>query len=173
MDIKILGYHGTTQDSASSIIENNNFKKSTKKNEWLGHGVYFYELYEKAEWWASQIEKNKEKAQAIIKSNILVPEKYYLNLDKPSEEDKLAKFIKFIEESGKKFIVPGDEIEKRCKVMNLYMKHGDFKVITATFTSTNKRHKEYLDSIGYVRTEKQICVHDTDCIVYNELEVMS
>ena len=59
------------------------------------------------------------------------------------------------------------------KVMNLYMKHGDFKVITATFTSTNKRHKEYLESIGYVRTEKQICVHDTDCIVYNELEVMS
>lgn len=171
MNIEILGYHGTTRKAASSIIENNNFKKSIKKNEWLGHGVYFYELYEKAKWWASQIEKDEE--QAIIKSNILVPERYYLNLDKPSEEDKLAEFIQFIEKSGKKFIVSGDEIEKRCKFMNLYMKHGGFKVIAATFVSTNRRYKKYLDSIGYVRTEKQICVHDMDCIVYNELEVMS
>ncbi|GGB85311.1 hypothetical protein [Staphylococcus nepalensis] len=168
MNIEILGYHGTTQNSALNIIENNNFKKSTKKNEWLGHGVYFYELYEKAEWWGSRNEK-----PAIIKSNILVPEKYYINLDKPSEEDKLAEFIKFVERSGKKFIVSGDKIEKRCKLMNLYMKYGDFKVISATFPSTNKNYKNHLDSIGYVRTEKQICVHDTECIVYNELEVMS
>ncbi|WP_239774584.1 hypothetical protein [Mammaliicoccus sp. N-M50] len=167
MNIEILGYHGTTRDSASSIILNN-FEKSDKNNEWLGHGVYFYELYEKAEWWGSRKEE-----PAIIKSNIIVPAKHYINLDKPSEEDKLGEFIRFIENSDEKLMSSGDEIVKRCKLMNLYMRYGDFKVISATFISTNRKYKQYLDSIGYVRTEKQICVHDTECIVYNEIEVMS
>ncbi|PCF79106.1 hypothetical protein IPU22_08385 [Staphylococcus delphini] len=166
--IELIGYHGTTQDNSLSIIRNKSFKKSNKKNEWLGHGAYFYELYEKAEWWAS-LKKNP----AIIKAKILVAEKSYINLDKPSEEDKLGKFIETIEKSGMKFTVPGDTEEIRCQIMNLYMSYGNFKVISGTLPSTNKRYKRQLDSIGYPRTEKQICVHDVDCIVYNELEVVN
>lgn len=168
MDIELIGYHGTTQDNSLSIIRNKNFKKSIKNNEWLGHGVYFYELYEKAEWWA-----RFKKKPAVIKTKILVPEKSYINLDKPSEEDKLAEFIKSIETSGKKFIVSGDINEFRCQILNLYMKYEGCKVISATLPSTNKKYKRQLESIGYPRTEKQICVRDTKCIVYNELEVMS
>ncbi|MGV3043499.1 hypothetical protein [Staphylococcus rostri] len=168
MDITLLGYHGTTLDNALSIVRNSDFKKSNKDNEWLGHGVYFFELYEKAEWWVSK--RNKP---AIIETKILVPEKYYLDLDKPSEVDKLGEFIKFIEESGKKFTVKGDETQKRCAVINLYMQSCGFKVISATLLSTNKKYKKQLNSIGFHRSEKQICVHDTQCIVYNELEIVS
>ncbi|UXR75589.1 MULTISPECIES: hypothetical protein [unclassified Staphylococcus] len=168
MDIELLGYHGTTQDSASSILKSNHFKKSTKKNEWLGHGVYFFELYEKAEWWVS-----KRSKPAIIETKILVPEKYYLDLDKPSEVDKLAEFIKFIEGSGRKFTIKGDKTQKRCAIINLYMQSCGFKVISATLLSTNKKYEKQLNSIGFHRSERQICVHDTQCIVYNELEIVS
>lgn len=168
MNIELIGYHGTTQDNSLSIIRDKKFKKSIKSNEWLGHGAYFYELYEKAEWWA-----NSKKSPSVIKTKILVSEKSYINLDKPSEEDKLGEFINAIEKSGKKFTVRGDTIEKRCKLMNLYMRYGNFKVISATLPSTNKKYKSQFSGIGYYRTEKQICVHDLECIMYNELEIVS
>ena len=42
MDYSTKGYHGTLADTAKSVIEENGFRVSSKKNEWLGTGVYFF-----------------------------------------------------------------------------------------------------------------------------------
>ena len=91
LNIEIKGYHGTTKSAANLIIKNSTFNKSSKVNEWLGHGVYFYELIEKAQWWS----KNKNEP-VIIEAPISVQEDKLVNLDKPSEEDKFGSFIQSI-----------------------------------------------------------------------------
>lgn len=167
MNKDIIGYHGTNKKAADSIIKNQIFNKSTKKNEWLGEGVYFYELLEKAQWWSE-----KKHSPTIIEATISVSEDKLLNLDKPSEEDKLAEFIKFIDKSEKQFIFSSDKTERRCQIITMYMQYIDYNVVIGTFVSTNKKYKNELDEIGYIRTERQICVHDTSCIVYNNLRVV-
>lgn len=37
----IEAYHGTSRDAADSILKNS-FNESSKVNEWLGHGIYFF-----------------------------------------------------------------------------------------------------------------------------------
>ncbi|MBZ8175409.1 hypothetical protein [Staphylococcus delphini] len=166
MKIKLVGYHGTTQEAANSIIKESLFKKSSKNNEWLGHGVYFYELLEKAQWWS------KGKFQpAIIETPILVDEEKLVNLDRPSEEDKLGGFIRVMEKEGI-FVFDKDKIKRRCQIMNMYMLYVEAQVIIATLLSTNQKFKDVFMDMGYVRTEKQICVYDTSCIVYNELRIV-
>lgn len=53
----------------------------------------------------------------------------------------------------------------------MYMQYVEAKVIMATLPSTNKNIKKSLVELD-MRTEKQICVHDTTCIVYNKLRVV-
>ncbi|UBV35747.1 hypothetical protein JGY90_05690 [Staphylococcus xylosus] len=177
MNIEILGYHGTTQKAANLIIENSSFNKSFKKNEWLGHGVYFFEKYPKAEWWARQQRKKgkpgKKEKPAVITSKIAVSEEDFLDLDLPEEEDELVSFVRHIENSGSTITFPSNKIEKRCAVINMYMKIRKYKVIMKSFNSTNSNGKDILDSMGLSRIEKQICVHNTNCIVSNELSVLS
>lgn len=40
---KFIGYHGTKRKSANMIIQSGKIIPSTKVNEWLGCGVYFFE----------------------------------------------------------------------------------------------------------------------------------
>lgn len=42
----------------------------------------------------------------------------------------------------------------------------------ATLLSTNQKFKDVFMNIGDVRTEKQICVYDTSCIVYNKARIV-
>jgi len=171
LNIEILGYHGTTQKAANSIIETSSFNKSLKNNEWLGHGVYFFEKYQKAEWWAKQ---QREKGEpAVITSKIEVSEEDFLDLDLPEEEDELVEFVRYIENSGSTITFPSNKTKKRCAVINMYMRIRKYKVIMKSFNSTNPKGKDILDSMGLSRIEKQICVHNTNCIVSNELSVLS
>ncbi|UXV47990.1 hypothetical protein MUA24_02070 [Staphylococcus aureus] len=167
MEQKIIGYHGTSEKAALNIIKTRQFKKSDKKNEWLGKGVYFYELLEKAQWWCQ-----KKSNPTIIEANILVSSEKLLNLDNTPELDQLARFIKEMNESDHQFVFSEDKTERRCQLLNIYMEYYGYHVIIGTFVSTNKKYKKELNEIGYTRTEKQICVHNTDCIVYNELKVI-
>ncbi len=160
----MIGYHGTDRSAAINITKTQNFKISNKKNEWLGKGVYFYELLEKASWWASN---NKD--SVVLKTPINVEHDKLVDLDLPSEEDKFGKFIREMEKSGT-YIFDKDEVRRRCQLINIYMEYIDSHVTVATLPSTNPKYKNEFNQIGYIRTEKQICVHNTDCIVYNEIE---
>lgn len=164
--IEQMGYHGTSQAAARKIIKDQNFIISTKKNEWIGHGVYLYELKEKAEWWSRQ------------KSNGTVLECYYnvepdfiLDLDIPEKLDEFISFMDFLTEKGQ-FELPKDTIERRCKALELYRKQVNHKVTVATLKSTYKRNKSEVEKLGLIRVEKQICVHDVNCFDFSKFRVI-
>lgn len=56
----VIGYHGTRRDIALDIVQRTrDFKPSQNQDDWLGHGIYFWEYApQQAYWWA---EKRKER----------------------------------------------------------------------------------------------------------------
>jgi hypothetical protein len=90
---EIIGYHGTSVDSAVEIIKSN-YKQSCENKEWLGDGIYFFingissKPDEQAKEWAiAQAWDNNKKEYiynsfCVIKTDIQVEEENLLDLTK-------------------------------------------------------------------------------------------
>jgi hypothetical protein len=55
----VIGYHGTRRSIALRIIQGlEEYKRSENADDWLGHGIYFWEYAPKQAWaWADQRRK--------------------------------------------------------------------------------------------------------------------
>lgn len=91
-----VGFHGTSLTSARQIV-GNNFKTSTSKAEWLGHGVYFFieglnEPHTKADGWARKRSWDPENRRrvyhdyAVLETNIETD----IHLDLDDVEDQTS-----------------------------------------------------------------------------------
>lgn len=188
------GFHGTCMKYFEDIQSEglDPLKCKHRNDHWLGQGVYFFDDYDKALWWASNIsEKNKKCGAIIFKAKIIVPDNKVLNLDNRKQLDM------FIDSS----IEMLKEIEKRCKgkmpifvkknfrafFFDYYKQQHDIAVIVKTFHKdyagyTKKRNytekkmqQEIMEITGLSFFERQICVSQKDYIkelklVYNEKE---
>src|SRR6187401_3362552 len=48
----VVGYHGTKRSIALQIIQGNRgFEPSENDDDWLGHGIYFWEFAPQQAWW--------------------------------------------------------------------------------------------------------------------------
>ena len=69
-------FHGTTQEAAHSIVQSS-FHMSTRKDNWCGDGVYFYDVKAKACWAADRkcneikYETGEKHIQAVVKVDVL------------------------------------------------------------------------------------------------------
>lgn len=51
----VIAYHGTRMSTARSLVAGREFEASTNDDDWLGHGIYFWEYApQQAWWWARQ-----------------------------------------------------------------------------------------------------------------------
>lgn len=88
MNHNIIGFHGTSIDSAKEILKSN-YELSIGDNHWMGNGVYFFiegisskpdeqsKKWAKAQSWDKLEKKLKYKFYCIIKSEISVTEENY------------------------------------------------------------------------------------------------
>ena len=67
--IRNTGYHGTTRTNAEKILQEQRFINSTKANEWLGDGVYFFAYRSDAEWWVKANRYKNQKTE-ILKAEL-------------------------------------------------------------------------------------------------------
>lgn len=91
MSLKIVGFHGTSFDSAKEIIKGN-FEISTGDTEWIGDGAYFFiegisktpheqaELWAIAQAWDAKTNSYRHNEVSVIKSDIYVEEDRLLDL---------------------------------------------------------------------------------------------
>ena len=47
----IVGYHGTRRPTAKALVDGAAFTASTNDDDWLGHGIYFWEYAPQQAWW--------------------------------------------------------------------------------------------------------------------------
>ncbi len=118
---EIIGFHGTTKESANIIIKDN-FKINEPKdtdNHWLGHGIYFFEVHELAAWWSqTKVDARNKKygyndSTAVLKCKISSDN--VLNLDNPFE---LISFFEFCRNYEKKLVEEGIVIDFSKKIPN-------------------------------------------------------
>ena len=187
-DISLKGYHGTCSFARKSIESKGLDPEATTKrnNHWLGNGVYFFEDFAIAKWWAVGVaSKNHGSLPIIYGACIVVEEKQGLDLDNNEEQ---AKFRHFVEEKLK-------DIEALCKeddigyptfsleqfrgvFFDYYKREFGIKVVIATFNKDFVKYapyyptkkveqdfnREFSRAFGVTYKEKQICVSDGNCI---------
>lgn len=189
-----LGYHGTCTKHRYSI-EKDGFdptKCKYRSDHWLGQGVYFFDDYERAQWWASNSSsQNGNCGGVIFQSLIEAADDEVLNLDDNSQYDCfLTETISTLDEIQKE--CPGnmpifEEDKFRAIFFDYYKQKKGISVIIGTFqkdvagyttrrTSEElKKQRKIMKIINIRFNERQICVSKKECIkstkmVYNEEE---
>lgn len=187
-------YHGTCTKHRYSI-ENHGLdpaKCKYRSDHWLGQGVYFFDDYEKARWWASSISsQNNNCGGVVFQSAIEARDEEVLNLDDYHQLDCfLTEIISILEDIQKECSGKMPVFEKDCfraLFFDYYKTKKGISVITATFQKnaagyTARRNSEELKKQTQIMNlikirfhERQICVSKKECIksskiVYNEEE---
>ncbi|MCI9389043.1 MAG: hypothetical protein HFH54_05070 [Lachnospiraceae bacterium] len=194
--MKAVGYHGTNSKYRDSIEKNGlDPRKSTHRSDhWLGQGVYFFDDYRKAQWWASTLLlKKRECSRLVYKSVIEAPEEEVLDLDDNAQLDyfmtQTLKTVKEIEKERPGPMPVFDDKKFRAVFFDYFKEKNGMAVMMGTFTKSAagymakrsrdelKRQKAIMDTIGLGYKEKQICVSRKECIksadlVYDEEEVV-
>ena len=191
-----LGYHGTCTKHQHSIESNglDPAKSKYRNDHWLGQGVYFFDEYKKAQWWASNSSShNGDCGGVVFQSVIEADDGQVLDLDDNSQLDhfitETISTLKDIERecSGKMPIFEYDSF--RALFFDYYKARKGTSVVIGTFQKdvagyTTKRSFEELKKqrkimkvINIKFHERQICVSKKECIkstrmVYNEEEVI-
>lgn len=187
---EFVGYHGTCSRWYNSIEEHGLDPEKVKYREdhWLGQGVYLFEEYDRALWWANdQSDKpaNAEFYPTIYEAKIVAKEEEILDLDNDAQLDKFYDAIleinKEIEISLSAKYPVFKEKQFRAVYFDYYKEKNNISVIIRTFNKpiasyAKTRCKNDLNKIvslannlglGYV--EKQICVSTKRCIENIEL----
>lgn len=154
-----IGYHTTLAIKKNEILENG-FIKSTKNNEWLGEGAYFWDNEKNAQWWKSTIKKSKK---CIFVCELKCPIENYLDLD--VEMDRFETYLRKYQESmnsqnGFKPKFKSND-ERRKFYCDIYCIHNNICILAFTFV--HDKFNLYGFKTGSDR-RRQICVRDVRCI---------
>lgn len=188
--LNLSGYHGTCSKFRNSIESNglDPDKVKTRIDHWLGQGVYYFEDYDQAMWWANDTAGkpyNSGSYALIYKSTIEVDCNEVLNLDNNHEMDVffscIIKDIEEIEKDARNRVPVFTPDQFRAVYFDYYKVQKNISVIIYTFSkdavryaSIRKREeltkqRELAKSLGMYYREKQICVSKKECIKSSEI----
>jgi len=165
---KTTGYHGTTYDAAQSILTEKRFRHSTRNNDWLGTGSYFFAYKAHAKYWVNNDNFASQKT-AILEADLEYTRGQLLDLDDPDDLYRLNKTISKAIANAKTSKNPGpivnfenlSEDRRWCFACNFFRKlNPSIGIIMYTFPT------EYCDISGFSKNQRQICV-SFDSIIVN------
>jgi hypothetical protein len=169
----IVGFHGTSSESAAQILANA-YNESNKKNEWLGHGVYFFvegvsdPLENATEWARANAWENgsyKYTNFAVIQSDIVIFEKKYIDLTNTIGLFRFNAFKeKFFNKIFTNFSISSAKIdEHNCMLFNFAM---------ATLGIQAIKHNLYIKSVRERKFKLRLNVPNTTvlCVLKNNIE---
>lgn len=181
-------FHGTTQEAALNIKQSS-FLMSTRKDNWCGNGVYFYDIKSKA-CWAANRKCNEVKQQtgnrqvrAVVKADVLnLPKIDILDFRVHSELCNFETVIRdvFDEDNGFKIDTVSDATERliilRSMMIAYYVKKRKKKLVVGIFRQRTQVKYEHaitfankLDLIFGVETI--YCVKDVS--ILQNIEILN
>lgn len=173
-------YHGTSCDSYLAIKNGRKFTYYSRKNHWLGQGIYFFlEDKDKALWFVKKSSSPylKSKEKCIIKVKINVEKDGLLNLDIEDGRKKLDQFAKFLKDTTRLRKRDGSlhNSDLRCLVIDAYIKYYNVKAVKYTFSNDKIVYQNLnlnnTDQDKIQNTGAQINVVDQSVINFDELSV--
>ena len=61
-DRTVIAFHGTTKEAAERLVRGVPFARSENNDDWLGHGIYFWEYAPQQAWWWAERRYGEEAA---------------------------------------------------------------------------------------------------------------
>ena len=162
---RVNAYHGTIRPFAECILNYGEFKPSTKRIEWLGNGIYFFENLEDAVWWANTQKKRHGKEGIVLSSILCCNNDQFMDLDKAVNLKKIInyakRFTEGLEKQGK--MIPRFSSENidalRCFWCNVYKReHPNIKLLAYTFETATETN------VGFRFKQRQFCAVDNSVI---------
>lgn len=169
----VVGFHGTTRETALRIVTEQQFKPSQNDDDWLGHGVYFWEYAPKQAWdWAKTHYAAGEDI-AVVGSMIRLGN--CLDLLDPENAELLVAAKGYLEQTiareGRK--MPRNFNSNKyldCAVFQTFYDLNDAEgdaidTSRAVFVPSGSKQRLWLRSGLYYGSHVQLCVRNTDCIL--------
>ena len=135
-----IGYHGTCSKYRYNIEKNglDPSKCKHRDDHWLGQGVYFFDDYDKAMWWATSISsQNNNCGGVIFQSHIEASDNEVLNLDDKKQLDafitKTMETLKEVEKSCDGKMPIFEDPKLRAVFFDYYKEKNKISVIIGTF----------------------------------------
>jgi hypothetical protein len=159
----IIGYHGTDWPTADRLVRGKDFALSENVDDWLGHGVYFWEYAPKQAWWWAKKYKRHEHP-AVVGAMIRLGKCFDL-LDSANVRE-LRKFHDVLLEQwrsvGKEIPENGNQHKKLdCAVLNAYYTfQPSIDTCRAVYVPTESKKRVWKRSWIYEETHIQICVRN-------------
>ncbi len=168
------GFRGTIEELANNFDEKWDKHYSCGEDEYLGHGVYFFENdYLEAYNFAKYTRYINEDKISIIYAKIETDKVFDLTIRKNYYE-----YIELVRKSKKRYRDNNKNLNFKkpydCRLLNLISCEGDYELIKAQFDLNDKKHDD-LRNNGETRIRKthvQLCVKNKNIIkrikIYNK-----
>lgn len=171
----VIGYHGTLKSTALEIVAGDRtFKYSKNNNNWLGHGVYFWEYAPQQAWqWAEHRYKKQRRPIAVIGAMIRLGA--CLDLLDPDNSKRVVtihkQMLKAFEESGE--TAPRNRNADKyldCATLQyaytaLEAEGEPIDTCRAVYVPTSGKERLWQRSWLYHQTHIQLCVRSVECIL--------
>jgi len=169
----VIGYHGTRRRTALDIVAGKkSFEPSENDDDWLGHGIYFWEYAPKqALTWA----KKRYPGEKIAVLGSMIRLGNCLDLLDPDNAKELVEIQKDLENKSKsagKKPIRNCKSKKYldCKVLQyayeVYNKQSDdIESARAVYVPTQSKDRLWKASWLYHETHIQLCVRNKDLIL--------
>lgn len=158
---KLKAYHGTSGTAAASIRRERRFIESTRDDEWLGSGIYFFFYRSHAEHW---IAKRRLRQGEVLTVRLQYDDEAMLDLDDPDQmralNNEIERLNQIIGDSISVDWSDKDALHKRwCLGCNLYRQlHPEIGIISYTFPQKKA-------GVSFFRfNERQLCVSKSEII---------
>lgn len=164
-EIQFTGYHRAAESYARYVLKYKKFKPSTKPQEWLGDGIYFWIDLKDAEWWNDDLFK----CSYILQSELSCNSDQYRDLDDPG---CMLELEEFAEECRSALNVSHDNLDLgndkvfRANLCNFYKSQRGIMLMKCSFPFVVK------NSIGFpvVVNRPQLCATNND-IIHNTVKL--
>jgi hypothetical protein len=171
----VVGYHGTRKSTAHRVIQNvEDYKRSENNDDWLGHGIYFWEYAPKHAWpWADQRQKQQNWGEEVAVLAAMIRLGNCFDLLDPDNVEILAGFrIEYEHREKQARRAPMKNHNKfkylDCAVFQLAYAAFDLQddpvdTCRAVFVPSSKRL--WTRSGVYRDAHIQLCVRNPECIL--------
>lgn len=165
----VVGFHGTTRNTAMQIVSRGTFNPSQNDYDWLGHGIYFWEYApQQAYTWARRRYSENTKV-AVVATMIRLGDCFDL-LD-PENVELLVETKRTLEKTIRP--VPRNYNARKyldCAVFELFYQLQEEQGVPvdttrAVYVPTDSRKRVWDRSWIYRGSHVQLCVRNPDSIL--------
>ncbi len=173
----IIGYHGTRLSTALDVVNRRgSFKFSENKDDWLGHGIYFWEYApQQALWWAKRRQKRQKWGEPIAVVASMIRLGFCFDMLDPYNVEYLISLHDAYVENSKQLglSLPKNYNHRKnldCAVFQYAynaLAETDDKpdTVRAVYVPTGKQRRVWARSWISKDSHIQVCVRNTDSIL--------